>query len=162
MTAVARTGQREGSFVRGVRPPFPSGRRGGTGGVPAVRRVLEFRRRDAIQRTWALVIAAAICYSGQYPAGDADDHADVRGARHHHQRRRLPLHVGIVVPRADPAGRERDDPAGEAGGPRVPPGHGAARLGPEQPGAGAAVSRPGDHRAVVDGSTCSSPRSSSP
>jgi len=53
---------RRARLVRGVRPPVPSGRRGGTGECPRCGEVLEFRRRDAIQRTWALVIAAAICY----------------------------------------------------------------------------------------------------
>jgi len=63
MTAVARTGLREGlvsceacgllSRPIGAEEP---------GECPRCGEVLEFRRRDAIQRTWALVIAAAICY----------------------------------------------------------------------------------------------------
>jgi paraquat-inducible protein A len=63
MTAVARTGMREG-FVsceacgllsRPVGAEEP-------GECPRCGAELEFRRRDAIQRTWALIIAAAICY----------------------------------------------------------------------------------------------------
>jgi paraquat-inducible protein A len=63
MTAVARTGMREG-FVsceacgllsRPVCAEEP-------GECPRCGAELEFRRRDAIQRTWALIIAAAICY----------------------------------------------------------------------------------------------------
>jgi len=63
MTAVARTGIREG-FVscevcgllsRPVGAEEP-------GDCPRCGEGLEFRRRDAIQRTWALIIAAAICY----------------------------------------------------------------------------------------------------
>jgi paraquat-inducible protein A len=63
MTAVARTGMREGfvsceacgllSRPSGAEEPGECPRCGGE---------LEFRRRDAIQRAWALVIAAAICY----------------------------------------------------------------------------------------------------
>jgi len=63
MTAVARTGMREGfvscdacgllSRPAGAEEP---------GECPRCGEELEFRRRDAIQRTWALVIAAAICY----------------------------------------------------------------------------------------------------
>ena len=63
MTAVARTGLREGlvsceacgllSRPAGAEEP---------GECPRCGEELEFRRRDAVQRTWALVIAAAICY----------------------------------------------------------------------------------------------------
>jgi len=63
MTAVARTGMSEGlvscevcgllSRPSGAKEPGECPRCGGE---------LEFRRRDAIQRTWALVAAAAICY----------------------------------------------------------------------------------------------------
>ena len=63
MTAVARTGLREGfvsceacgllSRPAGAKEP---------GECPRCGEELEFRRPDAIQRTWALVIAAAICY----------------------------------------------------------------------------------------------------
>ena len=63
MTAVARTGLREGlvsceacgllSRPAGAEEP---------GECPRCGEELEFRRRDAIHRTWALVIAAAICY----------------------------------------------------------------------------------------------------
>jgi len=63
MTAVARTGMREGfvscdacgllSRPAGAEEP---------GECPRCGEELEFRRRDAIQRTWALVAAAAICY----------------------------------------------------------------------------------------------------
>lgn len=63
MTAVARTGMREGfvscevcgllSRPAGAEEP---------GECPRCGAELEFRRRDAIQRAWALVIAAAICY----------------------------------------------------------------------------------------------------
>jgi paraquat-inducible protein A len=63
MTAVARTGLREGlvsceacgllSRPAGEEEP---------GECPRCGEELEFRRRDAVQRTWALVIAAAICY----------------------------------------------------------------------------------------------------
>jgi paraquat-inducible protein A len=63
MTAAARTGMREG-FVsceacgllsRPVGAEEP-------GDCPRCGEELSFRRRDAIQRTWALVITAAICY----------------------------------------------------------------------------------------------------
>jgi len=63
MTAVVRTGMREG-FVsceacgllsRPARAEEP-------GECPRCGEELEYRRRDAIQRTWALVITAAICY----------------------------------------------------------------------------------------------------
>jgi len=63
MNAVARTGLREG-FVsceacgllsRPVGAEEP-------GECPRCGEALEFRRRNAIQRTWALVITAAICY----------------------------------------------------------------------------------------------------
>jgi len=63
MTAVARTGLREG-FVSceacGLlsRPATAEE----PGECPRCGEDLEFRRRDAVQRTWALVIAAAICY----------------------------------------------------------------------------------------------------
>jgi len=63
MTAVARTGLREGfvsceacgllSRPSGAEEPGECPRCGGE---------LEFRRRDAVQRTWAFVLAAAICY----------------------------------------------------------------------------------------------------
>ncbi|MBP2685090.1 MAG: Paraquat-inducible protein [Deltaproteobacteria bacterium] len=121
MTAASRTGMREG-FVSCEACGLlsrPAGA-GEPGECPRCGGELEFRRRDAIQRTWAFVIAAAICY---LPANI------------------LPVMLTTtltseqLVPGADPADRERDDPAGEAGGPRVSPGHGAARLGPEQPGA---------------------------
>jgi len=94
MTAVARTGMREGSS-RAVRAsPVPSGRAEEPGECPRCGEGLEFRRRDAVQRAWRSSSPPRSVTSGQYPAGDADDHADVREARHHHQRRRLPLHVG--------------------------------------------------------------------
>jgi paraquat-inducible protein A len=63
MTAVARTGLRAGlvsceacgllSRPAGAEEP---------GECPRCGEELEFRRRDAVQRAWALVIAAAICY----------------------------------------------------------------------------------------------------
>jgi paraquat-inducible protein A len=63
MSAVARTGMREGfvscdacgllSRPAGAEEP---------GECPRCGEGLEYRRRNAIQRTWALVIAAAICY----------------------------------------------------------------------------------------------------
>ena len=63
MTATARTGMREGivsceacgllSRPAGAEEP---------GECPRCGEELEFRRRDAIHRTWALVITAAICY----------------------------------------------------------------------------------------------------
>jgi len=59
----ARTGMREGfvscdacgllSRTAGAEEP---------GGCPRCGEELEFRRRDAIRRTWALVVTAAICY----------------------------------------------------------------------------------------------------
>jgi paraquat-inducible protein A len=63
MTAVARTAMREGLvsceacglLSRPASQEEP-------GNCPRCGRELEFRRRDAIQRTWALLIAAAICY----------------------------------------------------------------------------------------------------
>ena len=63
MTAAARTGMREGivsceacgllSRPAGAEEP---------GECPRCGEELEFRRRDAIHRTWALVVTAAICY----------------------------------------------------------------------------------------------------
>jgi paraquat-inducible protein A len=63
MTAVARTGLREG-FVSCEACGLLSRPAGAEepGECPRCGEELEFRRRDAIQRTWALVIAAAICY----------------------------------------------------------------------------------------------------
>ena len=54
-------------------------------------------------------------HPGQCAAGADHDDARLVGVRHDHQRRRLPLRIGIVAARADRAGRERDDPAGQAG-----------------------------------------------
>ena len=60
------------------------------GDCPRCGEELEFRRRDAIQRILgADPRRGDLLPPGQHPAGDADDHADVRGARHHHQRGRL-------------------------------------------------------------------------
>ena len=63
MNAVARTGMREG-FVSCEACGLLSRPAGAEepGECPRCGEELEFRRRDAIQRTWALVIAAAICY----------------------------------------------------------------------------------------------------
>jgi len=65
MTAVARPAMREGfCLVRGVRPPVPSGRRGGTWG--SARGAAEEPRipaRTRSTRTVAFVIAAAIVTS---------------------------------------------------------------------------------------------------
>ena len=63
MTAVARTGMREG-FVSCEACGLLSRPAGAEepGECPRCGEELEFRRRDAIQRTWALVITAAICY----------------------------------------------------------------------------------------------------
>jgi paraquat-inducible protein A len=63
MNAVARTGMREGlvSCEACGLLSRPAGA-GEPGECPRCGEELEFRRRDAIQRTWALVIAAAICY----------------------------------------------------------------------------------------------------
>jgi paraquat-inducible protein A len=63
MTAVARTGLREG-FVSCEACGLLSRPAGAEepGECPRCGEELEFRRRDAIQRTWALIIAAAICY----------------------------------------------------------------------------------------------------
>ena len=63
MTAVARTGLREG-FVSCEACGLLSRPAGAEepGECPRCGEELEFRRRDAVQRTWALVIAAAICY----------------------------------------------------------------------------------------------------
>jgi paraquat-inducible protein A len=63
MTTVARTGLREG-FVSCEACGLLSRPAGAEepGECPRCGEELEFRRRDAIQRTWALVIAAAICY----------------------------------------------------------------------------------------------------
>jgi len=63
MTAASRTGMREG-FVSCEACGLlsrPAGA-GEPGECPRCGGELEFRRRDAIQRTWAFVIAAAICY----------------------------------------------------------------------------------------------------
>jgi len=63
MTAVARTGMREG-FVSCEACGLlsrPAGA-GEPGECPRCGGELEFRRRNAVQRTWAFVIAAAICY----------------------------------------------------------------------------------------------------
>jgi len=63
MTAVARTGMREGyvSCEACGLLSRPAGA-GEPGECPRCGEELEFRRRNAIQRTWAFVIAAAICY----------------------------------------------------------------------------------------------------
>ena len=63
MTAVARTALREG-FVSCEACGLLSRPAGAEepGECPRCGEELEFRRRDAVQRTWALVIAAAICY----------------------------------------------------------------------------------------------------
>jgi paraquat-inducible protein A len=63
MTAVARTGLREG-FVSCEACGLLSRPSGASepGECPRCGGELEFRRRDAVQRTWAFVIAAAICY----------------------------------------------------------------------------------------------------
>ena len=63
MTAVARTALREG-FVSCEACGLLSRPAGAEepGECPRCGEELEFRRRDAIQRTWALVVAAAICY----------------------------------------------------------------------------------------------------
>ena len=63
MTSVARTALREG-FVSCETCGLLSRPAGAEepGECPRCGEGLEFRRRDAIQRTWALVIAAAICY----------------------------------------------------------------------------------------------------
>jgi paraquat-inducible protein A len=63
MTAAARTGMREG-FVSCEACGLLSRPAGAEdpGECPRCGEELEFRRRGAIQRTWALVIAAAICY----------------------------------------------------------------------------------------------------
>ena len=63
MTAVARTGMREGlvSCEACGLLTRPAGAEG-TGHCPRCGKELEFRRRDAIQRSWALILAAAICY----------------------------------------------------------------------------------------------------
>jgi paraquat-inducible protein A len=63
MTGVARTGLREGFVSCGACGLLsrPAGAEE-PGECPRCGQELEFRRRDAIQRTWALVIAAGICY----------------------------------------------------------------------------------------------------
>jgi paraquat-inducible protein A len=63
MTAVARTGMREG-FVSCEACGLLSRPAGAEepGECPRCGQELEFRRRDAIRRTWAFVIAAAIFY----------------------------------------------------------------------------------------------------
>jgi len=63
MTAVARTGMREGyvSCEACGLLSRPAGA-GEPGECPRCGGELEFRRRNAVQRTWAFVIAAAICY----------------------------------------------------------------------------------------------------
>src|SRR5512135_935704 len=63
MTAIARTGMREGlvSCEACGLLSRPAGA-GEPGECPRCGGELEFRRRNAIQRTWAFVIAAAICY----------------------------------------------------------------------------------------------------
>jgi paraquat-inducible protein A len=63
MTAVARTGMREG-FVSCEACGLLSRPSGAEepGECPRCGAELEFRRHDAIQRAWALIIAAAICY----------------------------------------------------------------------------------------------------
>jgi paraquat-inducible protein A len=63
VTAVARTALREG-FVSCEACGLLSRPAGAEepGECPRCGEELEFRRRDAIQRTWALVVAAAICY----------------------------------------------------------------------------------------------------
>lgn len=63
MNAVARTGLREG-FVSCEACGLLSRPAGAEepGECPRCGEALEFRRRNAIQRTWAFVITAAICY----------------------------------------------------------------------------------------------------
>lgn len=63
MTAAARTGMSEGFVSCGACGLLsrPAGAED-PGECPRCGEELEFRRRGSIQRTWALVIAAAICY----------------------------------------------------------------------------------------------------
>ena len=76
---------------------------------------LEFRREKSIENTWALVIAAAICYipANALPVfttttlGEEEPDTIL-------ERRGVPLHVGVVAARAHRADRERDDPARQA------------------------------------------------
>lgn len=63
MTSVARTGMSEGFVSCGACGLLsrPAGAEE-PGECPRCGETLEFRRRDAIQRAWALVITAGICY----------------------------------------------------------------------------------------------------
>ena len=153
MSAVARTGMREGfvscdacgllSRPAGAEEP---------GECPRCGEELEFRRRNAIQRTWALVIAAAICY---LPANIlpvmrtttlTSEQTDtiISGvvrlyATGSWYLALILLIASVMIPLAKLAALayllitvQRGSVA-------------------EQPGAGAAVSRHGGHRAMVDG-----------
>ena len=91
-----------------------------------------------------------LLHPGQRAAGAHHDHARVRRFRHHHGRRGVSLHLGIVAARAHRAGRERDDPARQAGRARLSADHRAARLDREQPRAHAALSHGRVHRPLVD------------
>ena len=84
--------------------------------------------------TWALVIAAAICYipANVLPVLTTNTLGVLR-ARHHHGRRGVPLHFGIVAACAHRADRERDDPARQAGRAGLSPDRGAAPLDWQQP-----------------------------
>ena len=66
----------------------------------------------SIETTWALVVAAAICYipANVLPVLEHHHTGGFRG-RHHHGRGGISLYVGIVAAGARGADRERDDSA---------------------------------------------------
>ena len=63
MKSAAPTAMQQGlQQLRGLRPALASGAGRGDGALPALRRELAFRKPASLQRTWAFLIAAAVCY----------------------------------------------------------------------------------------------------
>ena len=150
-------------LLRDVRPAVAAGRAGAARALPALRRAARLAPPplDPVH-VGARHRRGDLLHPGQRPAGAHHQHARVVRVRHHHERRDLPLHVGVVAAGADRAGRQRDDPAREAGRARLPADHGAARLDQEQPRPHAAAIAWSSSSAAGRCSTCSSTRSSSP
>ena len=80
------------------------------GRCPRCDEVLEFRKPDSIQRTWAFLIAAAVCYiPANLLPGIDHDHRRRRRVRHHHARRRAAVVADRMAAFAHRAGREHHD-----------------------------------------------------